>query len=232
MSNPNSNTRLINLQSNTNSYGTSSSINNNGMAAPSAPARKNAPPPTAPVSKDTWLPYKIAGYIIVIGILLFAFGISVASIWLRIKREHVVDNIDYAKGAHLFNVNPGEDSSENKIKMECDYGKVICIENANQICTGSNWTKDNANYQNKNYENPDTDPIASGLNADNDMGPYGTFNSKTTQNVKDTLKTKCGGQQKCDFNYKAVPFPIGMTCSEQTQLIATYTCITKGTECK
>jgi hypothetical protein len=235
MNNSNSSSsRLVNNSQN--NYRTSS-VNNNGGYNPSPPNRKNSP-------ADPYLSYKITGFIILVGILLLAFGASIASIWLRIEREHVIDAIDYTKGAHILDVST-TDVSKNTINMECDYGKVICIEKADQICSGSNYWKQGGGYDsddtyslgtvNRNYENPKTDPIASGSNGVNDMGYYGVFNTKTTVNVKETLQKLCGGKdpkQNYELKYEAVPFPDGMVCGEKTQLISTYTCITKGTTCE
>jgi hypothetical protein len=175
---------------------------------------------------------KIAAIIMLFVLLLFILIISITSFWLRIKKSNVIDGISYTRGSHIFNATGTDDSSKD-INMECEPGKVICIELATQICTGSS----SDNSANKNYENPSTDPISSGIkNGDGSddiivSKNYGIFNDETTVNLKDFYEKKCGGEEKCKHKYELHPFPNDMTCNEKTQFISTYTCIPVGTKC-
>lgn len=147
------------------------------------------------------------------GLLVISFGIAIW--WFVIAyryRTHVLSS-SYTRGANVA-------GSDKKAELKCDSGSTICVYRATKICSIP---------QPGNFENKTTDPIANGLGS-NDK--YGTYNSKTTVPLTKNMGEICNGKTNCEYDFSNQAFPFGEVCPvENTQLIASYTCIPEGIVC-
>lgn len=140
------------------------------------------------------------------------------AIWLYVialQRKKFYDDYSYTRGANAWTDN-------STIKLACDNDKEICVFRATQICTGNEYPF--------NYEIRDSDPIASGTSTTENVG-YGEFNPNTTVDLTATVGDACNGQNTCSYLFQTsdTPFPNGMQCRGNAQLISTYTCVPKNT---
>ena len=148
--------------------------------------------------------------------LLLLFVVLLISIWwfsVAEKFRIYLQGYTYGRGANAW-------KAGQTLNLTCGAGKEICVYRATQICTDPNQD---------NLENYATDPIASGLDS-NDS--YGDFNSQTTVDLTDDMSDACNGSSTCSFKFTPKPFPGGMTCGGNTQLISTYSCIPSGILCQ
>jgi hypothetical protein len=148
--------------------------------------------------------------------ILLAIGLMIAIWWYVIaeKYSNYLKTYSYSRGAHAI--------AGQTAHLSCDGGKEICVFRATQICT---------NPDSSNVENPDTDPIASGNDG---VTPYGAFNPNTTVSRTKDMGDSCNGKTTASFAFNPVGYSNGggWNCGGTTQLIATYTCIPKGTTCQ
>ena len=141
-----------------------------------------------------------------IGVLISMWYFGVAEKYRRYLKRSA-----YGRGANAL-------KSGDTLNLSCRPGEKICVYRATQICTDPDT---------KNYENPQTDPIASGLGSDS----YGNYNSSTTVDMTKDLSDKCNGEQTCSYKFASKPYPNGMKCGGKSQLLSNYTCIS-GNNCQ
>lgn len=137
--------------------------------------------------------------VLILGVVL------VIMIWLYFtshKHRQFVSTQSYTRGANL--AGPGN------VSLGCDADSEICVYSAAQICT-----------------NPDANNFeASSLDA---MTSTGNLESNNIANLTD-MAEQCNGQTNCVYNFTGnASFPSGASCNGQKHLIATYTCVAKGT---
>ena len=153
--------------------------------------------------------------IFIIVVLLFIFMLSVIALVTGYRYYNDLQGRTYTRGANQSG--PGD------VKMKCGNGKEICVYKATQICT---------NPDGNNFENEHNDPISSGYD---NPDSYGDFDPCTTVDLLKEISEKCNGQKECIYNFKGnTPFPFDGECkgdNATVQLISTYTCIPKGSEC-
>jgi hypothetical protein len=152
-------------------------------------------------------------------VLLLVIGVIIG-IWLYVvaqRYSNYLDEYSYSRGAHAW-------QTGQTLDLKCDDGKEICVYRATQICT---------NPDSNNFESA-PDSIASG-NTSN--VPYGAFDPDTTVSRTEDMGKKCNGLSSATFVFNPVDFSGGKpweeVCSAEStsQLIATYTCIPKGSKC-
>lgn len=154
-------------------------------------------------------------------IVLLTIGLGVGIWWFVIaeKFKTYLANYSYTRGANVVNGQTAE--------LECDNDKEICVYRATQICTRSD---------ENNFETSSLEPIASGVKEiDGARAFYGDFNPATTVDITEEMGKSCDGNETCEYKFevdKAWKANKGVACDGETQLISTYTCIPKGTECK
>jgi len=161
-----------------------------------------------------------------VGFVLLFIGVGVA-IWYFViawRYRNAINKAVYVRGANVA-------GSNKKASLQCGSGKKICMNKATIICSvpqphSSTWTDPTFP---SNFETPQTDPIASGLDGN---AKYGEYNPKTTSNILDKMKKECNGKNECVYDFSADPFPNGIVCkAENTQLISTYYCVDEGDAC-
>lgn len=154
-------------------------------------------------------------------LVMLTIGLGVAIWWFVVAEKYssYLGGYSYSRGANVLN---GQTA-----KLMCDSDKEICIHRATQICTLPN---------EKNFETSSLEPMASGVQKiDGARAFYGDFNPQTTVDRTQDMAQACKGKEKCEYKFEA---PQGWTarngvaCNGNSQLIATYTCIPKGSECK
>jgi len=138
--------------------------------------------------------------------------LSYALWWLTVAMKYrtYLKTKSYPRGA---NVTQGQTTN-----LKCELGNEICVYRATQICTdpGKN-----------NFENPETDPISSGLNDSGEK--YGEFNPLTTIDLTKNLSKTCNGSENCSFKFTPNQ---NLKCNGEYQLISTYSCIPKNSDCE
>lgn len=157
----------------------------------------------------------IAVFSIIVLLVLLVYAI-----WLYVvalQRKKFYDEYSYTRGANAWTDN-------STVKLACDNDKEICVFRATQICTGNEYPY--------NYEIRESDPIASGADSSVTVG-YGDFNPATTRDLTEELGEACNGQNTCSYLFQTseTPFPNGMQCRGNAQLLSTYTCIPKSATC-
>lgn len=149
-------------------------------------------------------------------VIMSIIGVTIA-LWYFIvadKYKRQMNSKPYARGASVRGL--GTD-----VNMKCDEGQQICVYRATQICSSPD-----AN----NFENRATDPISKG----DTTTFYGEFDPNTTVDITDALGDSSNGNESKIVNFAdvAAEFPGAMTCApDDTQLIATYKCISPGSSC-
>jgi len=152
----------------------------------------------------------------IVGMVLLAILLGVAIWWFVIAENYrkYLSTYSYARGANASKA--GE-----TLNLTCDDDKEICVYRATQICTDPD---------SNNYENPSTDPIASGTSSDD---KYGDFSSATTVDLTSDLSGACNGKETCAYKFSPKAWPSGMpSCGGDSQLISAYACVPKGSTCQ
>lgn len=127
----------------------------------------------------------------------------------KIRKINGLKGNTYTRGANIV-------GSGNKAEMKCGVDHKISVYKAVQICS---------NPDVHNYEDPSTDPIASGVDG---VTGYGEWDPTTTVDLTDTMGKSVNGKQNVTYTFTATSFPSDMSCpADSTQLIATYDCIPK-----
>lgn len=151
----------------------------------------------------------------IVGVVLLMIGVGLAIWWFVIawKYKTYVASSSFARGANVA-------GNDKKAMLSCDSGHEICVYRATMIYSSPNTN---------NYENKNTDPIASGLN---DGTRYGMYDPRTTTSLTAHMGGICNGKQTCEYDFSTQQFPGGITATpKNTQLISSYTCIPQGTSC-
>lgn len=160
--------------------------------------------------------------IVIIGGLVVALGVSVWWLVVAYKFRKSINMNSYTKGANL---DPGQGKTSGTVTLSCGSDYNICVWRATAICTGESQT--NHELSPCPPSGPCLDPISNG----NDGVKYGDFSPKSTTDLTKELSSLANGSQKYtyffnDKNQKTCPI------GTRPQLISTYTCIPKGTQCK
>jgi len=154
-------------------------------------------------------------------LVMLTIGLGVAIWWFVVaeKYKSYLRDYSYSRGANVLNGQTAQ--------LTCGPDKEICVYRATQICTRPG---------NNNFETSSLEPIASGdEKIDGARAFYGDFNPATTHDLTQDMGAKCNGKEKCDYPFSAASgwqAPNGVACNGNTQLIATYACIPKGTKCQ
>lgn len=155
--------------------------------------------------------FEIAGIIL----LFILLGVSVWWFVVADKyKKYMSTNYPYTRGAHAW-------EEGQTLNLKCDGDSEICVYRATQIYT---------NPDSNNFEDPNTDPIASGTNSN---ATYGAFDPQTTVDRTVDLGGECNGKNSCFVNFVTSEWPTGMVLGNAgtPQLISTYTCIPSGGTC-
>jgi len=154
-------------------------------------------------------------------LVMLTIGLGVAIWWFVVAEQYKshLRDYSYARGANALN--------GQTVNLKCDSDKEICVYRATQICTRPD---------SKNFETTSLEPIASGdEKIDGARAFYGDFNPATTIDLTQKMGHDCNGKEECQYHFEASPgwqAPNGVACNGNTQLIATYSCIPKGTTCQ
>ena len=166
--------------------------------------------------------------VIIVGLVV---GIAIATWWFVVAYKYgkTVDQFSYARGANLDTGNTGK----GNIVLQCDNNTEICVNKATAICTGA------INQLSNTEGGPE--PIANGLN---NTGMYGDFNKNNTVDLTGQLSKLANGKNIYEYCFDATGMTFGggacpfssfdkkTGVGQRPQLIATYTCMPKGTPCK
>ncbi len=168
--------------------------------------------------------YLSTGIFIIFFVLLIIFIFVIWNMSVSSSYNTYLNNFRYTRGSNIKGI------GNSKIFV-CGKDSQICVDKATQIISEPD---------ENNFENPNIDPISNGTITDSDgkIIPYSAFNPDTTIDVTKELSQIVNGKNK--YNYTFTGFtPPGQTLNDLTneqkqniQLIATYTCIPKGSECK
>jgi len=163
--------------------------------------------------------------IVFIVVLLILIGIAIW--WLVIAHRYKGDlaTFSYSRGANV----DLKTRDKANVNMTCDSDREICVWRATAICSGSD---------SNNYESSPLEPIASGTTEDK----YSSFDTNTTIDLTHDLAAGNGKENYTyTFDSNKLVWPHGKKCPSnynsstgtgtRPQLIATYSCIPKGTKC-
>lgn len=154
-------------------------------------------------------------------LVMLTIGLGVAIWWFVVaeKFKSYLRDYSYARGANALNGQTAQ--------LTCGPDKEICVYRATQICTRPD---------SHNFETSSLEPIASGnAKIDGDHAFYGDFNPATTIDLTQHVGAQANGKEKASYAFNAAPgwkAPNGVACNGNTQLLATYACIPKGTKCQ
>jgi len=154
-------------------------------------------------------------------LVMLVIGLGVAIWWFVVAEKFSIylKNYSYARGANALN--------GQTVDLTCGDDKEICLYRATQICTRPD---------SKNFETSSLEPIASGdVKIDGARAFYGDFNPDTTIDLTREMGSEVNGKQKTSYTFTAAPgwkAPNGVACNGNTQLIASYSCIPKGSRCQ
>lgn len=137
------------------------------------------------------------GEIWLILVLIVSIGVGVWYFVVADNYRRYLDESVYTRGVN--------GTAGDSLVMQCGSDKTIRVYKATQVCT---------NPSSNNFEDMSIDPY----NSD------GSFNPQTTTDVSQEL-SECNGSQFCPFEFTEQPFPGGMKCPGEVQLIATYDCV-------
>lgn len=186
-------------------------------------------------------------------LIVFLFLILAIAIWWFVVAYNYGSSLtvaSYTRGANLDTASVtagGQPYSTGKgtVNLTCDPDREICVYRATAICTG-------AENQNSNNESG-VEPISNGLT---NNGFYGNFDINNTVDLTDKLSGLANGSQAYSYNFDTTNVnnnttgPVqpmlfnGQICPwanygqsgpgpqfVRPQLIATYACIPKGSQC-
>ena len=167
-------------------------------------------------------------------IIVFLVVLLALAIWwfaVSYKYGKTLDNFSYTRGANLDTGIIGDGKTGmGQVTMSCELGSEICVYKADAICTGA------INSMSNVEGGPE--PISNGKNSD-----YGDFDPTTTINLTHDISNLANGKQTYTYDFNATRASFnGKLCpynqydqktgsGQRPQLIATYTCIPKGTKC-
>jgi len=178
-------------------------------------------------------------------LIVFLFLILAIAIWYFVVAYNYGSSLtvaSYTRGANLDTATinaQGQPTSTGKgtVNFTCDPDREICVYRATAICTGA----ENALSNNESG----VEPISNGLT---NNGYYGNFDTNNTFDLTDSLSTLANGLQTYSYSFDAssdskIRFN-GQVCPYSNygksgagpqfvrpQLIATYSCIPKGSQC-
>ncbi len=171
-----------------------------------------------------------AGEIVTIVVLFAALAIAIWWFTISYQYRKTLTAFSYTKGANLDTATVGQgNTGVGAVSMTCDQDRELCVWEATAICTGTNGQT--------NHEDG-FEPISNGSTS-----PYGNFDPTTTANLTPALSTAANGKQSYVYNFNGNSLTFGNkgNCpltynikdgsGTRPQLIATYTCIPKGTPC-
>jgi hypothetical protein len=145
--------------------------------------------------------------------ILLTIGLGIAIWFYAVAHNYgnYINNTTYTRGANAL-------KEGTEVQLTCDANKKISIHKATQICTAP----DSNNFEGSNLE-----PFASGTSSDVSNVNYGDFDPATTVDMKSDMEKECNDKQKCTYKFVGAPFPGGVECNGNKQLIATYDCVPK-----
>lgn len=164
-------------------------------------------------------------------IVALILGITIASWWLGVayKYNGVVTSFTYSRGANLDTGSVGKgNTGGGTVELKCDSSREICVWKADAICSGAS---------NFNGE-IGVEPISG------NTATYGQFDPNTTVDITQKLALVANGQQSYTYKFDATQMKFGgklcpygdynqaANVGARPHLIATYSCIPKGSECK
>lgn len=171
-----------------------------------------------------------AGEIVILAILilLLAYAIWWFVIVYRYGKSIIASS--YTRGANLDTA-----TGKSSVTLTCDASRQICLEQATAICTGSVSAESSTEAA---PEPISAGPYSNGANGTNST--YGQFDVNNTVDLTKFMAERVNGHESTEFLFNGTG--IGLTCPSnynpkdgsgiRPQLIATYTCIPVGTQCK
>lgn len=163
--------------------------------------------------------------IVFIVVLLMGIGLMIWWTVLAYKYKSELTSFSYTRGANI----DLKGSTNKNVLMSCEDDREICVWRATAICTGADMN---------NVESSPLEPIATGTTENS----YGAFDKSTTIDMTKSMSVANGKENFLyNFNANNLTWPQGKTCpltynnttgtGTRPQLIATYSCIPKGTQC-
>lgn len=171
------------------------------------------------------------GEIVVLVFLIIIVAIVIWYFAIAYMFGQTLNNFSYTRGANLDT----KDKNKGVVKMTCEQGNEICTWKATAICSGAESAASNSEGG--------PEPISNG---DSGNSAYGQFDVNNTIDLTTDMSTKANGKQNYTYNFDVTnrtfgKSPNAKTCpmnydpttgaGQRPQLIATYTCIPKGTKC-
>ena len=164
-------------------------------------------------------------------IVALTVGIAIASWWLAIvyKYNGVVTSFTYSRGANLDTGSVGKGNTGiGSVELTCDTSREICVWKADTICSGGSTFNGEIGVE----------PISG------NTATYGQFDPNTTVDITQKLALVANGQQSYTYKFDATQIKFGgkicpygdynqaANVGARPHLIATYSCVPKGSECK
>lgn len=172
------------------------------------------------------------GEILLISSLVICIGVALWWLIIAYKYNQSITSFSFTRGANIDTGKVGTgNTGKGSVTLNCGPEREICVWKATGICTG-------AISNQSNVESLVTEPISG------DRSSYGNFNPQTTLDLTKNLGSQANGQQSYTYNFDGTKIMTpGGVCPYQNynqqqnygqrpQLIATYTCIPKGSVCK
>jgi len=171
------------------------------------------------------------GEIVVLVFLIIIVAIIIWYFAIAYMFGQTLNNFSYTRGANLDT----KDKNKGAVKMTCEQGNEICTWKATAICSGA--------ISGASNSEGGPEPISNG---DADNSAYGQFDVYNTIDLTKDMSSKANGKQNYTYNFDVTnrtfgKSPNAKTCpmnydtktgaGQRPQLIATYTCIPKGTKC-
>ena len=158
--------------------------------------------------------------IIIVAIIIWYFAVAY-------QFGQTLNNFSYTRGANLDT----KDKNKGTVKLTCEQGNEICVWKATAICSGAISSASNSEGG--------PEPISNGGSGNS---AYGQFDVNDTIDLTKDMSGKANGKQNYTYNFDVTNRSFGKsTCpmnydtktgaGQRPQLIATYTCIPKGTKC-
>jgi len=168
-----------------------------------------------------------AGEIVMLVFLLIIVALVIWYFVVAYQYGQKLNNFSYTRGANLDT----KDKNKGVVNLTCEQGSEICVWNATAICSGAKNSVSNTEGG--------PEPISNGADGNS---AYGKFDINNTIDLTKDMLTKANGNQSYSYNFDVTNRNFGTkTCpmnydvkngsGQRPQLIATYSCIPKGTKC-